>query len=389
MRFVLHAGLALLLVSAPARAQQEPPRRLDLAPDTVARQAPADAARDTLGPRWASSRELRMRFVRDQTALGLGIYAPAFSAMVGRNGVTATAGYLVMAGGTFFAAAELTRRVRITEARHLLSTGMAWRTAGSALLIAGQSDLEFRQGAAVTLVGALGGTASGLAFGGGLTGGEAAATLFGHDLAWLTAFALTLAGDADPFDTSGVDRTSSAVLWTAAGLGGYAAGRWYAGRVPYNVTVGDVQALWIGATIGSMAAGTTIASSDPNEETVALAVLGGGWLGAIAADRFLVRRFDHGRGDGNLLALGGGAGALMGIGVGLLIAGEADRGESLTLGFATAGALAGVAMTERYLRPDRDAGRLAWLDRVTIHPGALAAAATRTPGRHALLRFTF
>lgn len=349
----------------------------------------AGAQADTTGPRWASSRELRNRFVRDQTVLGLTVYAPAFAVMVGDDGVQAGAGYLVMAGGTFFAAAELTRQVRITEARQVLSSGMALRAAGSGLLLAAQSGMERRSAAAVTLLGGLAGTGSGLWFGGGLTGGEASATLFGHDLAWLTAFAITAAGDEDPFDTTGVDRTSSAVAWTAAGLGGYVAGRLYAGRARHNVTVGDVQTLWLGASIGALAGGAAIASGEPNSEVTAMTLLGGAWLGTILAERTIVRRYDHTRGEGNMLALGAGAGALMGIGVGLLIEGEADRGESVTLGFATLGAVAGVAMAERYLQPDRDAGRVAWLDRVQVTPGALVAAAAGTPGRHTLLRFTF
>jgi hypothetical protein len=382
MRLLHRAFVALMLVSSVVRAQEEPPRRLDLST------APA-SQRDTTGPRWGSSRELRARFVRDQTILGLTVYGPAFATMVGRDGVTGTAGYLVMAGGTFFASAELTRRVRITEARSLMSSAMGIRGAGSALLITTQSDMEVRPAAGVVLLGALAGTASGLYFGGGLTGGEAAATVMGHDLAMGTAVALTFAGDADPFDADGVDPMTSAVAWTAAGLGGYFGGRWYAGIAKHNLTVGDLQTLWTGATIGALAGGATIASGSPSNEVVAPTLLAGAWLGVILTERTLVRRYDHTRGEANLVALGGGAGALMGMGVGILIAGEADRGGSLTLGFATAGAVAGVAMSERYLQPDRDSGRLAWLERVRIAPGALAAAATGAPGRHTLLSFTF
>ena len=69
--------------------------------------------------------------------------------------------------------------------------------------------------------------------------------------------------------------------------------------------------------------------------------------------------------------------------------GEADRGASATLGFATAGAIGGVAMAERYLQPARDAGRLAFLDRLTISPTALLAAAARQPGRHSLVSLIF
>lgn len=382
MRILSGALVALLLNPTAARAQEEPPRRLELS-------SAADAPRDSTGPRWGSSRELRARFVRDQTILGLTVYGPAFATMVGRDGVTGTAGYLVMAGGTFFASAELTRRVRITEARALMASAMAIRGAASALLVTTQSDVDVRPGAGIVLLGAIAGTGSGLYFGGGLTGGEAAATVMGHDLAMGTAIALTFAGDADPFDADGVDPMTATLGWTAAGLGGYFAGRWYAGVAKHNLTVGDLQTLWTGATIGALGAGATIAGSSPGNEVVAPTLLAGAWLGVILAERTLVRRYDHTRGEANLVALGGAAGALMGMGVGILIAGEADRGGPLTLGFATAGAVAGVAMSERYLQPDRDAGRLAWLERVRITPGALAAAAMGAPGTHTLLSFTF
>jgi len=279
--------------------------------------------------------------------------------------------------------------VQITEARHVLSTAMAMRGAGSALLIATQSDMDGRSAAAVTLLAGLGGTASGLHFGGGLTGGEAATTVFGHDLAWLTAFAITVAGDGDPWDSTGVDPVSSAVAWTAAGVGGYLGGRWYAGHAPHNITVGDVQTLWIGATIGAMGAGATIASGDPNPEAVAVTLLAGGWVGVILTERTLVRRYDHTRSEGNLIALGGGAGALMGMGIGILVSGEADRSGSATIGFATLGAVGGVLLTERYLQPKRDEGRIAWLERVRITPAGLVGIAAKSPGKYPLVSFTF
>ena len=383
MRSFHHALVALVLCSPVIGAQQEPPRRLEFPVDTTA-QLP-----DSVGVRAQTSRELRNRFVRDQTALGFAVYAPAFAVMVGDDGVTGVAGYLVMAGGTFFAAAEVTRRVNITEARHILSSAMALRGAGSALLIAGQSGMRARPAAAVTLLGGLAGTTTGLILGGGLTPGEAAATVFGHDFAVMTAFAITAAGDRDPFDDTGVDKTTAAVAWTAAGIGGYFAGHWYAGRVKHNVTVGDVQTLWLGTSVGALGAGAVLASASPSDATVALTLLTGGWLGTIAAERLLVARYDHSRGDGNLLTLGGTAGALMGMGIGILVSGEADRGGSATLGFATLGAIGGVAMAERYMQPERDAGRLAFLDRLSISPTALVAAASRQPGRHALVRFIF
>ncbi len=382
------AALAVLVLTigsmAPAvGAQQEPPRRLDFSQDTL---DGTDEGRLRAQP---SGSRMRSGFVRDQTILGLVVYGPAFAAMVGDNGVKATAGYLVMAGGTFFAAAELSRRMDITEARHLLSTRMAVRSAASALYISASADSRAPTNGAAALIGGLGGTAMGLAVGKGLTAGEAMATVFGHDLAMASAAAITFAADPDVGDDEGLSDQMRAVVLTGAGLSGYALGRFYAGRAPYLVTAGDVDVLWVGTGIGAIAAGAAIAESDPSDETTALSLLAGGLLGTVLADRVLVRRYDHTRAEGRLLALGGAAGGLIGIGVGVLAAGEADRGEALTLGLGAAGASLGVILTERYIQPLADGGRQFGLGRLTIDPAGLAAVATRSAGMHSLLRFTF
>lgn len=373
----LAAAAALAVLAPSAAAQQEVPRRLDFATDTA------------LTPqRRETPSAIRNAFVRDQTLLGLAVYGPAFAAMVGDDGITGTAGYLVMAGGSFFAAAEYARRKEITEATLLLSTAMAWRTAGSALLMAAETGASRKPAAAMTLLGGLAGTSAGLILGRGLTGGEAAATVFGHDLAYASAIALSFALEPDLTD-GGVMDERFAAAWTASGLLGYVAGRLYAKRAPYNITVGDVRTMWLGAAIGATGAATFIVNSEPSAPTTALTLLGGALIGTVGADRFLVRRFDHSRGEGGFVSLGGLAGGVMGIGIGVLVAGEADRGSSLTLGLATLGAIGGVALSERYLQTSRDAGRAAALGRLTFDPLGAVAAATGTPGRHALLRYTF
>ena len=382
---LLALAIALASTAPTAAAQQEPPRRLDFgsSADTL---AAVRAERRT-----PTDRGVRNAFVRDQTILGLAVYGPSFAAMVGDNGVTASAGYLVMAGGTFFAAAEASRRLEISEAQQLLSTRMAWRGAISALYVAasGEGSSNSSTNGAATLIGGLGGTVAGMLVGNGLTAGEAVATTFGHDLAFASAAALAYAADPDINDDRGISDQSRAILLTVSGWTGYALGRLYAGNAPYNVTAGDVQSLWLGAAIGATAAGTAIVESEPSDKAVAVAMLGGGLLGTWAADRFLVRRFDHTRSEGNMLALGGVAGGLMGVGVGVLVAGEAEREGAITLGFATLGAIGGVVMTERYLEPRGDEGRRLGLGQLTIDPVGLASAAAGVHGRHSLLRFTF
>lgn len=365
------------MIAPPLAAQQEIPRRLDFSTDTVLPPRPAD-----------STRELRNLFVRNQTILGLSVYGPSFAAMVGGDGVTATAAYLVMAGGSFFASAEIARRVELTDARVLLSTAMAWRTAGSALFISGETGVDRRPAAAATLIGGLGGTTVGMLVGRGLSGGEAAATIFGHDLAYASAIALSFAGAPD------LDHTHSfgsryAAGWTAAGSIGYLLGYGYARRVPYNLTIGDVRTLWLGAGIGALGASTFIAMDDAGNGTIALTLLGGALAGTVGADRFLVQRYDHSQNDAAFVSLGALAGGVMGVGVGVLVAGEADRGGALTRGFATLGAIGGVLMSERYLETSRDAGRPSRLGRLEFDPIGAIGAAAGAPGRHTLFRYTF
>jgi hypothetical protein len=387
MRSALFLALGSLVacLAGPAGAQDVPPRRLDFSQDS-ARERPQDPQE---GQR--TTRPVRNAFVRDQALLGLLVYGPGFAAMVGDDGISAAAGYLVMAGGTFFAAAELTRRMEISEAQQLLATRMAWRGAGTAFYIAaaGDGDLDEGTGGAAALLGGLGGTTAGLLIGKGLTPGEAVATAFGHDLAFVTAGTIAYAADPETDDGRGISDQSRAMIMTGAGWVGYALGRLYAGNVPYNVTAGDVSSLWLGAAIGAMAAGTVIVEGEPAEEAVALSLMAGGLAGTWLADRVLVRRYDHSRSDGNMLALGGAAGGLMGVGVGVLVAGEAEREGALTLGFATLGAIAGVLVTERFVAPAGDQGRQLGLGRLTINPAALAAAAAGVRGNHALARITF
>lgn len=388
IRHLLTAALGLIL-AMPAAAQ-EPPRRLDFSRDTA-----VSPARDTVAraPRLTTA-GMRTVFVRNQSVLGLSVYGPAFAAMIGTAPATRLASYMVMAGGTFFAANELTRQMEITPAREVLSSRMGWRGTVSGLSLAIASDVGSSEAGAMTLVGGLGGSAIGLALGGGLTEGEAVATVVGHDILVLSSLAMTYIADANEGDGSGLSRQSRVLVPMVAGWGGYALGRLYAGRAPYEVTAGDALLLWLGAGVGGLAGSTAIAESSPSNQAVAGALLVGGLTGVWAADRFIVRRYDHTRSEGALVALGGGAGSLMGIGLGVLISGDGNRTSGPTLAFATLGAIGGIVLAERSAQPAFDQGRRmefgeAAPSRLEVNPMAAVAAATRTPGQHALVRFTF
>lgn len=382
MRFLLRALLIVPLAFNIASAQQEPPRRLDFGvPDSADRFDDQDLTETT--------REMRTRFVRAQSILGLLAYGPTFSAMVSDDGVTATAGYLVMAGGSFFASTELSRQLVITPSRHFLSSRMAWRGTLNGIAIGNAVDLRTRSVAGLGWLGGIGGAATGLITGRNRSEGEAVAMVVGHDISYLSAMALTWVIDPDASDGEGISWHTRSMSAMAVGWVGYALGGRYARNALYEVTPGDALLLWLGAGIGASSLGTFIAESDPSDQAIAGTILAGSLVGIWGADRWLVRRFDHTTAEGSLVALGGGAGALMGIGVGVLIAGEAERGAALTLGLASAGAVAGIALTERYAAPALDGGRAFDVGRVEFNPLGAVAAVRGVPGAHSIVRITF
>jgi hypothetical protein len=68
--------------------------------------------------------DARNAFIKSQTILGLLAYGPTFAGAMADNSAAATAGYLVVAGGTFFAASEIARRNSISRAQSDLAFNM-------------------------------------------------------------------------------------------------------------------------------------------------------------------------------------------------------------------------------------------------------------------------
>ena len=382
MQSLLRALLILPIAVVTVSAQQEPPRRLDFSTEAAERPPAQDTAT-------ATTREMRTKFVRNQIILGLAAYGPTFASMLGDDGVTFTAGYLVMAGGTFFAATEMTRQMTITPAREYLSTKMAWRGTLDGLVVGNVTDMRYRSTAGLGWIGGVGSTGLALYLARDMREGEAVSMVVGHDIAYISTYLLGLVIDPDLGDDTGLSPQARGIGATVVGWGGYALGRRYARNVSYEVTSGDAMMLWLGAGIGATTLGTFIAESDPSGQVVAGTVLAGALVGIWGADRWLVRRFDHSTAEGTLVSLGGGAGALMGIGIGVLIVGEAERGAAITLGLASLGAAGGIAITERYAQPARDGGRSFDVGRVEFSPLGAVAAAAGVQGRHSILRITF
>jgi hypothetical protein len=335
-------------------------------------------------PAAEAPREMNKAFVRDQTILGATIYGPAFATTLTDNGLSWSAAYLVMAGGSFFAAAELSRDITITEPMRRLATGAAAHGAIAGLLAGGVTKANARTTAAGVFFASIGGTALALTAGKHVTDDEVAGALFGADAGALYGFGLSRAANAgagkDPDRASAIAALGG--MFLGAPLGGA-----YVASVPYRVTAGDIGTLWPSAAIGATLGWATIANSSPDEKKQATALVAGSALGLLAADRWLVRRYDHTRSDANMVTLGAAAGGLMGAGVSVLVNSKQDGFRASTAVLTAAGMLGGVALAERFQTPLADAGRK--LGRLEVNPAGILALGMRTPGTHSLLHWTF
>lgn len=341
--------------------------------------------------------DARNAFIRGQTLLGIFVYGPAFAGAIGDNAGTQSAGYLVVAGGSFFVASEISRRMFIARPQADLAANMGLNGAligwGTTYLMGAGDQGQF----AGAFIGGLTGAALGVRIARNMTEADAVGAAWGSDIGALIAFGTLEAirgEDTCTFDPLNFTETCSgrrlsnrAEVATIIGAGiiGYPLGVLYPRNAAYNVTAGDIQTL---ATTTALGAGAGIALLNKNTTYSHGAVMAtvGGVVGMIAGDRFLVRRYDHDRDEADRIALGTGAGALMGAGIAAL--GKSTRENPHVIGgLAVAGGLAGLIITERYLDPNPDAGRRRL--RVTFNPASIPLLAARTPGNHSLINVRF
>ena len=339
--------------------------------------------------------DARNAFVRGQTLLGLVAYGPTFAGAVGNNAAGRTAGYLVVAGGTFFAASEISRRMLVSRPQADLSFNLGHNgaLAGWAAMYLLHASNQSQSGGA--FIGGLAGAGLALRVARGMTEPDAIGAAFGSDVSALIGWgtAETLKGTSrctqlanGTIDCAGriPDRAVVAIV-LGSGLIGYPLGVLYPRNAAYNVTAGDIQTLWPSTILGALTANAFVGSK-ARTSTVAAALTGGGLAGMVLGDRFLVRRFDHSRVDGGRVTLGALAGGLVGAGIAALTD-TRNPSARLASGLAAAGGVAGIMVTERYLDPSPDIGRPAM--RLTFDPASIFLIAARTPGNHSLLNVRF
>ena len=376
--YAVDAGY-VLTVTRPSGAVERYPLSAD---DVAYLRARASSLPPAVVEDFYLSSGVRRDFIRNQTILGITVYAPAFALAVTNDEAGRLATYLLVAGASYFGAATVSREMEITAPMNALATHMALHGAaggfGTAYALGGEHDAR----AAGAFTGGVLGTAAGLWIGRGLTGGEARAMGFGADATALVALGLLHLDQAVADD--GPTRRGDAAILVGAGAFGYGLGLGYARTARYNITAGDVTTLWTAGAIGAVAALAPFANGDHDLDVRVPAATGGFVAGLIAGDRLLVRRFDHSAGEGALIAVGAVAGGLMGTGIAVLI----DRdNDALAIALGAAGAAGGVAATERIFPPAGDAGRRA--SRVRVHPLNAALAAGGVPGRLPLISARF
>lgn len=348
----------------------------------------------------AARTDARNAFVKNQTILGLLAYGPAFATAIADNDAGRTAGYLVVAGGSFFAASEIARRSFISRPQSDLSFNMGHNGAllgwGTAYLFHGADRAQ----AASAFVGGLVGTGIGLGIGRGMTEADAAGAAFGSDIGALIGWGATEAirgpekctvvvtpGGPSPVQncSRSLSNRAEVGIVIASGLIGYQLGVLYPRNANYHVTPGDIHALWSTTLLGMTTFGAFLSDNSSTRQTAA-ALTTGGVLGIIVGDRVLAQRFDHSRTEGGRLFLGTAAGGLMGAGVAAL-AQQHNPSPHLVLGLASVGGLAGLIATEYYLDPASDAGRPRV--GVSFNTAGLAATASRIPGNHSIINVRF
>ncbi len=339
--------------------------------------------------------DARNSFIRNQSLLGLIGYGPTFANAIADDAASVSAAYLVVAGGTFFAASEISRRMFISRAQNDLSTNTGRNgllTGWAIMYMARATDNAQSAGA---FIGGITGTALGLRFGRNMTEADAVGAGFGADLGALISFGVvealrgreTCAFDPTTGYTCNRSFSDRAEVGTilASGLIGYPLGVLYPRNANYHVTPGDIQTLWSTAGLGVLATAAFL-NDHSSGRTIAASLTGGGLLGVILGDRLLVRRYDHSRTEAGRVGLGFIMGGLMGAGIASLTNTD-DPDPHLVFGAAAAGGLLGIIATERYVDPAPDTGRK-WAD-VRFNPTSIFLLATRTPGKHSLINVRF
>ncbi len=341
------------------------------------------------------SEPVRGSFVVNQALLGAFVFGPA-AAAISNDPTAASAAYLAVAGGTFFAAANITTTRPVSRAQNHLAWHSARRgsIAASLLLYSATGDDSGREYGAAILGGGIAGDVLGFVLGEPMTDAEAHGTSHGSTITGVLAGGVL--GASGMFENNFSGRLGTALI-VGAGAMGYPLGLRYVRTAPYRVTAGDVGTLVTTEFIGMAAAATLL--PDAASPAVGYGLLTAGFAaGALAGDRLLVRPFDHTESEARLVQYGAGAGAVVAMIVPVLA--QSDNSH-LIFGALTIGGLVGAIATESLIAPQRagndfggirtsssPAGSSRGVD-IRFAPESVLLAGAGVRGRHSILSVTF
>ncbi|HET9452741.1 MAG TPA: hypothetical protein VFO66_00555 [Gemmatimonadaceae bacterium] len=388
--FSISGGAHVLTVERPGGAME----RYSLSDaDVVAIRASIDAAMTRTGATPVEARPhvisepARNAFARNQMLLSLALYGPLLASLAD-DGKTGTALYLLGAGTSFFASLAISKELQVTRAQNHLATDGALRGYGAtaAFIYASGADVGRKTYSALGLAGALGGSVLGYKRGKGMTDAEAEAATTISTLAAAAGFGATAA-------ISSIDNTDGRIpvsTMLGAGIIGYAFGPSYPRTARYTVTRGDLQMLSLASILGTAVAFTPIIDEDLDDQVGFGALTAGLIAGAYVGDRALVRNFDYTMSEATQIQLATAAGAAMGGALAVLVEPPAQGVMGLITGGGIIGAMAGHALSN----PARAGGasapeRSSGASRLRFDPTALVLAASKSPGRHAVLSYSF
>jgi hypothetical protein len=295
------------------------------------------------------SEPVKGAYVLNQSLLGGLLFGPAAAALTG-SAAGGTAAYLLVTGGTFFLAADRIKSQSVSRAQNHLSWHLARQGAGAGYLaayLAGGESMDEKAYAAAMLVGGIAGNVLGDRLARPLTDAEAHG--LSHGPVFVASLAAGALGTFGLSDTEASRRGAAAVVLGAQAVG-YPIGLRYARGSRYRVSSGDVGTLVVGEAIGLATAAAFVARDDAQEQAVSGALTAGFALGAVVADRALVKPFDYTDAESRLLQLGAVAGAVVGIAIPVLA--ESDH-PAPYFGAMSAGGLFGVFLTHNLLEPAR------------------------------------
>jgi hypothetical protein len=386
--FSLSGGGHVLVVERPTGAlERYPLTDADVATLRAAVDSALARESATSGPAAVMpvSQPARGAFARNQMLLSILLYGPLLSSLAD-DGQTGTALYLLGAGSSYFISTALSKNLQVTRAQnHLATDGAIKGYFGTAALIyASGAEVGRKTYSGLGLAGALGGSILGFQRARRMTDVEAEAAATMSTLAAAAGFgaggAFTATGDSDARFAVGTA--------FGAGLVGYALGPNYPRHAPYTVTRGDVQMLSTGAILGTAVTSIFVTDEDIDGQ-VAFATLTAGLLGgAYISDRTFVRDFDYAMSDATQIQVAVVAGGLMGGALAVLVEPPARAAVALITGGAILGAFAGHALANPP-RAGAEPRQTGSSSRFRFDPSALAFAAAKAPGRHAVLSLTF